>query len=439
MRGRPYLPDPAHIAERMMLNHVEQRVLDAIDVDGMLGTLGALIAIPSLDGQETPAQEAVAMEMERCGLTVDTWELDFEELRRHPAFGMEAERTQGMGVAGMLGANEGGRSLILNGHIDVVPAGELANWHYPPWQATIAGGRVFGRGSVDMKGGLCCALYAARALRDAGVRLKGQLVVESVIGEEDGGVGTLAAVLRGYRADGAIVVEPSQMAVAPAQAGALNFRITVTGRAAHGSMRDEGVSAIEKFFPIYQALLTFEQVRNQAPNDPLFAGYPLPYALCVGTVQAGTWASSVPESLTCEGRYGVAVGEDLGTARRSLENAVSRAAQVDPWLREHPPRVEWWGGQFEPAAIAPDHALVETVCSAYEETSGTPALIEGMTYGADMRLLVHEGETPTVIFGPGDVRQAHRPDESVAIADLIAVTRVLAVAALRFCGYWDEP
>jgi acetylornithine deacetylase len=285
-----------------------------------------------------------------------------------------------------------------------------------------------------MKGGLCCTLFAAKALLDAGVRLKGKLMIESVIGEEDGGVGTLAAVLRGYRADGAVVVEPTQLAVAPAQAGALNFRVTVPGRSAHGSIREEGVSAIEKFIPVYQALMALEQERNQQVQHPLFARYELPYALCVGTVQAGDWASTVAESLTFEGRYGVAVGEDVAAARRVLEETVARAAQADPWLREHPPLVAWWGGQFEPASIAVDHPIVETVRDAYGDVTGTAARVEGMTYGADMRLLVNEGNTPTVLFGPGDVRNAHRPDEYVPVAELTTAVCTLALTCQRFCG-----
>jgi acetylornithine deacetylase len=416
------------------MNGIEQRVLDAIDVDAMLAYLCELIAVRSECGQETAAQEHVAAQMERIGLDVDVWELDFEQLRHHPAYSEEMNREYGLGVVGVMGEKGQGRSLILNGHIDVVPPGDEANWHYLPWQGTLADGRVYGRGAVDMKGGLCCALFAAKALRDAGVRLQGQLIIESVIGEEDGGVGTLGAVLRGYRADGAIIVEPTALTVAPAQAGALNFRLTVPGRAAHGSMREEGISAIEKFFPIYQAIMDLEQERNLGVDDPLFARYELPYAICVGTLRAGDWASSVAERLTCEGRYGVAVGENLADARRALEETVAQAAQADTWLRDHPPQVEWWGGQFAPASIPKDHPIVDTVSNAYRDVNGVAPHVEGVPYGADLRLLVLEGNTPTVLFGPGDVRVAHQPDEYVPVADLVATVRTLALAALRFCG-----
>ena len=147
-------------------------------------------------------------------------------------------------------------------------------------------GRVYGRGSVDMKGGLACALFAVKAIRDAGIALRGSVLVESVIGEEDGGIGTLAACLRGYRADGAVVVEPTELKVAPAQAGALTFRITVPGLSAHACVREEGVSAVEKFLPVHAALLALERERNHAVRDPLFRRYRLPFALSLGRLEA---------------------------------------------------------------------------------------------------------------------------------------------------------
>jgi acetylornithine deacetylase len=416
------------------MGDVEQRVLAAIDGEGMLAYLSELVAVRSLGGEETPAQEHVAAQMRKIGLDVDVWELDFEALRQHPAHSEEIDRKHGLGVVGSMGQGAG-KSLILNGHVDVVPAGESTNWHYPPWQGTIADGRVYGRGALDMKGGLCCALFAAKAIRDAGVELQGKLIIQSVIGEEDGGVGTLATVVKGVTADAAVIMEPTELMVAPAQAGALNFRVTVPGFPAHGCFREEGVSAIEKFFPIYQALMGLEKRRNQGESDPLFAAYELPYAITIGTVQGGNWASTVAESLTFEGRFGVAVNEDLRAARHSLEETVAQVAAEDEWLRENSPKVEWWGGQFAPAGIATDHPIVTAVSQALTTVTGEPAQVQGMTYGADMRLLVNEGGIPTILFGPGDVRKAHQPDEFVPVDELIIAARTLALTALRFCGY----
>ena len=417
------------------MNPIEQRVLDAIQIDGMLRFLTDLIAIPSLGGQETTGQEAVAAQMERCGLQVDSWELDFQRLQAHPEFGQGVKRLSGLGVVGITGESQGGRSLILNGHVDVVPPGDTANWRYPPWQGTLAQGRMYGRGSADMKGGLCCALFAAKALRDAGAKLMGKLIVESVIGEEDGGVGTLASVLRGYTADAAIIAEPTGLAVAPAQAGALSFQVTVPGLSAHGSVREEGVSAVEKFIPIHAALLALERERNARERHPLYSHYRLPYALSIGKVRAGDWASSVPEELVFEGRYGIAIGEDRAQARREFEQAVQHAAEADAWLRTQPPKVEWSGGQFSPASIPTDHPIVATIQSGLADASGREPRLEGVTYGSDMRLLVNVGATPAVLFGPGDVRRAHRPDEFVPVDELTATVRTLALVALRWCGH----
>jgi len=415
------------------LREAETRALEALDIDGMVDYLCSLIAVPSTGGRETEAQSHVAAELRRIGFSVDTWEIDFDEARRHPSFSMGIPREEGVGVVGTMGGEEG-RSLILNGHIDVVSAGDESNWTHPPWEGTVEDGLLYGRGAVDMKGGLVCALYAAKAIRDAGFKLKGKLILESAIGEEDGGVGTLAAVLRGYRADGAIIMEPSELNLIAAQAGALAFRVTVQGKSAHACVREEGVSAIEKFIPLHDALRALETERNKGINDPLYRRYSIPYPINIGKVQGGNWPGSVAESLFFEGRIGVPVGERIEEARRSLEGAIRRASERDPWLREHPPRVEWIGYQFKPASIPVRDPVMETVAGSFRDAAGRAPRIEGVPYSSDMHYLVYDAETPTLLFGPGDVRRSHSPDECVPISDLVTVTRTLCLAAMRFCG-----
>jgi len=418
----------------MHLNDTERRVLDLIDTDAMLEYLRKLVSIPSHGGEETAAQRCVAAKLGELGFEVDTWELDFESLRGHPGFSMPIQREEGLGVVGTLKGGKGGRSLIFNGHIDTVAPGEEENWNYPPLEGTVVDGRVYGRGVADMKGGLCCAIYAAKAIMDSGVRLKGDLSVQSVIGEEDGGVGALATVLRGHTADAGVVMEPTEVKVAPAHSGALAFTVEVPGRSAHACVREEGVSAIEKFIPLFNALRELETERNRGIDDPLYARYGIPYPINIGTVHGGNWPGSVPESLVFQGRIGVVVGERVEDARRSVENAIAGAAEADPWLSENPPRLEWSGYQFDPASVESDHPIVEAVREAYATATGEEALLEGMTYASDMRHLVNTGGVPTVLFGPGDVRQAHAPDEYVEIGELVTAARVLALTALRFCG-----
>jgi acetylornithine deacetylase len=197
-------------------------------------------------------------------------------------------------------------------------------------------------------------------------------------------------------------------------------------------VREEGVSALEKFRCVHDALLALEAERNARLRQPLFDRYRLPYALSIGKVAAGDWPSSVPDLLVCEGRYGIAPGEDADAAKQAFADAVAHAADGDGYLREHPPSVEWWGGQFMPAATSMDAGIVTCASEAISDVTSRQPCIEGMTYGADMRLLVNQGNIPTVLFGPGNVRHAHRPDEFVPIEDLMTVARVIAVMALRF-------
>lgn len=422
------------------LSPLEARVAAAVDADSLVDAARRLVRVPSWNGRETPAQELVASLMTEVGLDVDVWPLPLEELASHPACSTEIERENALGVVGTLRGRGGGRALILNGHVDVVPPGDATLWAHPPFGGVVEDGFLYGRGALDMKGPLVAGLYALEAVSRVGVPLGGSVHLMSVVGEEDGGLGTLGAILRGYRGDGAVVMEPTELAVAPAQAGCLNFRIRVAGRAAHGAVREEGVSALEKLFPLYDALRELEEARNRRlGGDPLFGRYRTPFAICVGTVRGGDWASSVPDHVTVEGRLGVAPGENPDAARREMAETLFRAAESDPWMRGNPPSLEWWGGRFLAARTDPTHPVVTTLRDAGTAVLGRTVPLEGMTYGADMGLLSDVAGIPTVLFGAGDIRGAHRPDERVRIDDLVAMGRCLAVATLRFCGVVDTP
>ena len=252
------------------LTRAECSALEALDLDGLVAFLRELIAVPSLDGDESEAQRRVAAWMRAAGLETDVWTIDLGELAGHPDWCHEVDRDEALGVVGWLGERPAGRAagdaaagrdLLLNGHVDVVPVGDAAAWTTPPWDPAVRDGCVYGRGAVDMKGGLCCALFAAKAIRDAGIRLCGRLSVASVVGEEDGGTGTLGTLLRGHAADGAVVVEPTRLHVVPAQAGSLMFRLIVHGLSAHGCVREEGVSAVELFVPLLAAIRRLEAER----------------------------------------------------------------------------------------------------------------------------------------------------------------------------------
>lgn len=429
------------ILDHVTLTAVERAALDAIQPDALISLASDLIAIPSIDGHEVDAQRFVAGALARIGADVDTWSIDMASLAEHPAYSAEVDRPEALGVVGAFGAagperppGRGARpTLMLNGHIDVVPTGDPDDWTTGPFSPTVRDGRLYGRGACDMKGGLAAAIHAIDAVGRAGVRLDGRVVVASVVGEEDGGCGTLATLLHGITADACVIPEPTELAVVPTNAGALSFRIRMRGLSAHGATRSQGVSTIEKLPIVQDALFELERGRNARSTEPLFAWLDLPFAICVGKLSAGDWPSSVADWLTLEGRYGIAPGEDLATARAELETAIAEATRSDPWLAEHPPIVEWWGGRFLPGRTDVEDPIVSTVGTALRDTSDRALELRGMPYGCDMGLTTLVGGIPTVVFGPGDVRYAHKPNEQVPIDDLVDCARALALTIVRFC------
>jgi len=422
----------------MPLSSIEQKALASLDEQGLIKALRDLVRIPSATGQEAAAQNWLAQQMRHFGLDVDLWDIDVAELQRHPQFpGMEVDRSKdrAVGLVATWRREAGaasGRRLVFNGHIDVVPEGDRASWQYEPWGADLVDGRIYGRGACDMKGGLMAALFAIKAIKDSSVPIDGSLMVQSVIGEEDGGIGTFASLLRGHRGNAAIVCEPTRLNLIPAQAGALTFTVRVPGKSAHACVRLEGVSAIEKYLDIHRTLIQLERERNSEVEHPLLGKLPLPYPLGIGRVQAGNWSSSVPEELIFEGRIGVAMGEASDAVRRQFERTLLNLAEEDPWLRDHPQEIKWSGGQFESGEIPLHHPLVKLCQQCMVDLTGHEPVLQGAPYGSDLRLLVNFGGIPTVLFGPGDVRVAHMPDEHTESSQVILAARAYILAALRF-------
>lgn len=414
------------------------RVLDEVDAlaPAAVTRLSALVRVPSVGGTdaEHEIQAGLAAELDRSGVEVDHWPIPLAELAARPDFpGAEVERSEAWGLVGRLPGRGDGASLLFNGHVDVVPTGDSGAWSDPdPFSGRVVAGELHGRGACDMKAGLVAAMTAVRAVRRAGAPLRGDLLLACVPGEEDGGLGTFATLERGWRADCCVIPEPTSLDVVPANAGALTFRLTVHGRATHASRRTEGVSALEKLLPVLAALDRLETARNR-DVDPLMARWPIAYPLSIGTLRGGDWASTVPDLLVAEGRFGVALGEPVAEARADLEAAVAEACAADPWLREHPVEVTWWGGQFASGRLRADSDLVERVGRAHLAAGGGGQETWGGPYGSDLRLLTGAG-IPTLHYGPGDARLAHAADERVPVAEVHLAARTLALLALDVCG-----
>jgi acetylornithine deacetylase len=411
-------------------------VLDMIDESRIEADLRELVRIRSVTGSEEAIQEDMARRLQAIGLATERIDTDPDEIARDPDFpGSEMPRTALPVVVGRIG-RPGGRRLVLVGHVDVVPPGDPATWSVDPWAGEVRDGRLYGRGACDMKGGVVAILGAARALIASGAatELDGEVLVAFVPSEEDGGQGMLAAIRAGVTGDAAVITEPTGLAVVIAHAGAITFRLTVPGRAAHASVRREGVSALDNLYTLIRALEADETARNAAETDPLMTSIGLPYPTIIGKVEGGEWASTVLDRVVVEGRYGVKLGQTWRDAERDLRRCIEAASAADPFLREHPVGLELTGGKFSSSRVPPDHPLPQSVVAAAEATLGRRPALRGEPYGADMRLLVNEGQTPTVIFGPGDVRVAHSADENVALAEVADCARVLAAWVVRELG-----
>ena len=407
-----------------------------VDRNRLVEDLQTLVRIPSITGSEEVAADWAAGALHDLHLTVEVVRPDLAAIRADPAWpGEEMQRTSLPVVVGRVGPADGKR-LILSGHLDVVPPGDPATWDMDAWSGDVVDGRLYGRGACDMKGGVASILAAVRELGVSGDlhRLSGELMVVLVPSEEDGGQGTLAAIRAECRADMAIITEPSMLDIVVAHAGAITFQLTVPGRAAHASQRREGVSALDNLFVLTQALEADEARRNTAETDPLMTELGLPYPTIIGIVEGGEWASTVLDRVVAYGRYGVRLGQTPAEAEAELRAAVSAACEADPFLRDHPATIEITGGRFGSARVASDHALPAGLADVAEGILGRRPTLLGEPYGADMQMFVNHGDTPCVIFGPGDVRLAHAANESVPLDEVEACANVLAAWVLREIG-----
>jgi acetylornithine deacetylase len=418
------------------LTVVEERALAAIDRSAILASLVDLLAVPSVSGTdaECDVQHRLAKDLISLGLDVDLWSMDLAELTAADGFpGTEASRSEAWGLVGTQAGGSDVPALVLQGHVDVVPPGDLAHWRTAPFEPTLRDGRIHARGACDMKAGVVANLAAVRAIRESGVRLRDGLALHLVIGEEDGGLGAFGTLRRGHTGDACVITEPTSGTLVTGAAGALTFTLEVPGAATHAATPYAGSSAIDSYVRLHMGLQSLQAERNRIV-EPLMREYPTPYPLVIGRVQAGDWSSSVPDRLVAEGRLGLRIDEDPAAARAELEYWVGVVAEADPYLRDHPPVVTWSGGQFAGGSLPAGHPLAGVVAGAHADVTGGAAPRErGAPYGSDLRLYAGSG-IPTLHYGPGDVRLAHGPEEAVEVDEVVRVVEALVLTALRTCG-----
>ena len=401
-----------------------------IDPRALARDAAALVEVPSVTGDERAALGRLAELAQALGLRADLHEHDLAALRAHPDHpGEEAPREALWGLTVTAPARDPVRNpsppvrLAVCGHVDVVPEGTVP-WRHGPWSGALEDGWLHGRGSVDMKGALVAALHALAEVARAGGAAS-EIVLVAVASEEDGGLGAFAALERDAAFDACLIPEPTGFDVVCAHAGALTFEGVVPGVAAHAAHRLEGVSAIDRYLPVHEALTEHERTLNADVEHPLMRALELPYPLLVGRLEAGEWSSSVPDRLRFEGRAPVRVGEHVASARAGVEAAVAGACPQA--------RLRWPGGQFASGEIDADHPFAALVRGAVSAELGREARVAGVPWGADMRLWTARG-IPTVMAGTPGIELAHAVDERVRVEDLVTLARTIVRVAMQFAA-----
>jgi acetylornithine deacetylase len=400
----------------------EAAALAALDAEALLADAAAVVRIPSVTGDERPVLDHVAGLATARGLDAGLHEHDLEALRAHPGHpGEEMPRTELWGLTATLPGTAPGR-VCVNGHVDVVGPGTIA-WRHGPWSGALEDGRLHGRGSVDMKGAVIAALHALAAVRASGAPAP-ETVLQCVGSEEDGGLGTFAALERDAAFDAALIPEPTGFDLVCAHAGALTASCTIPGRSAHAAHRLEGCSAIDRYVAVHAALHDLERRLNADVAHPLMRRLELPYPLLVGRIEGGEWASQVPDRVRCEVRVGMPVGADAAGLRAAFEAAVA----LDDG--EAPVEVRWTGGAYLPGETDAAGPWARLAAAALAAERGAEPRVAGVPWGADMRLFTARG-IPCVMAGPSGIERAHAVDEWVAADELLALARALVRILVR--------
>ena len=393
-----------------ILSYIDSHRAEAIEFLQHMVAFDSSTIHHGLDGQELAIQEWLAGVLAGWGL----------ETRNRPNL-----------VATLKGAGNG-RSLILNGHVDTMPAGDRARWTHDPWAGEIADGDMFGLGVCDMKAGVAAMILATRFLCEAGFPPQGDVLIQSVVDEEGGGNGTLGCVVEGYRADAAIVTEPTRLHVQPASRGVLLLEVAVEGRATHACLKWGGVNAIEKGVKIIQGMIELERLWLATRRNPLFP----PPTITIGQITGGLAGSQVPGECVLKfdvkylpvemDRDGRDKPNNADMVKQEISDWIRTLCAGDPWLADHPPALSWYQHCI-PHYLDPRHPLVGLMRGATEAVREW-SMVSGFPAGCDARHLQNRAGVPAIIFGPGDLQYAHSIDERVSVQEYLDAIKILALA-----------
>ncbi|KKN43392.1 hypothetical protein LCGC14_0703580 [marine sediment metagenome] len=414
--------------------------------DKLVRLIQDLVRIPSVSGKEENIQKFVYKTLTDLELNPEFIYPDVETLKKSVDYFETTSFTKfgyknRPNVVGILKGTGKGRSICLNGHIDVVSPEPIEQWIHDPWGGEEEGDFIYGRGAGDMKAGVASMIFAVQALKETQTELLGDVYIETTIEEEDGGIGgTLYLRLTQPKADAAINPEPGGIAIGIASAGVMYFRVIVSGIPAHAASAHYGVNAIVKMVLIIEALKTLNKERQEkihykyAEIHEKMKGKAT--TLNIGVIKAGDWPSTVPALCILECRIGFPPGETREMVINQIEKTILNAANKDVWLKEHPPKVEWFGWKARPHEQDPEHPFVKLLDKNIRKIVDDAPVYFGGSAGLDARFFVHH-DTPVVTFGPFSENN-HSIDERVSISSTVKTTEIIVSTILEWCGVKDN-
>lgn len=426
----------------MSISDKEDRIIAAVNAlqDDIWDFTSRLVAEPSTLGNEQSALVVMEDELIRLGLSPVRVPIDSERLKSHPGYApvpWQYVPTENYNVVAPRPADRpGGRSCILNGHLDVVSPEPCEAWDTDPFTPTTRDGWLFGRGAGDMKSGVAAMTYALHAVREAGFGLGGEVTVEAVIDEECSGNGALACVDAGYDADAVLIPEPFGPTLLTSEVGVMWFKVVVRGKPSHVLATEVGANAIERCHPLMNALRELERELNEEARPPEYESLAHPLNLNIGIVQGGDWPSTVPAYAEFHCRLSFFPTQDFESMRSRVEACVSKCSREDGWLRENPPEVVFYGFRSNGHTLNPNFEMLAEVGACHKDITGSPAEEYICTCTTDLRAFMDFGRGQGICYGPV-AENIHASNERVNLESIIHTARVYALFIGRWCGLME--
>jgi len=426
-----------------MQDDLKTRLCNAVDqaFDRQVAFLSELTSHPSTRGNEQSAQGFMADALAARGYELDRWQINLAEIRHLPGFSpVLGAYDDAVNVVGIhRSRTRQGRSLVLNGHIDVVPAGPPDMWDSPPFEPRVADGWLYGRGGGDMKAGLASNLFALDALAACGLAPGGDVYFQSVVEEECTGNGALACLARGYTADAALIPEPFSEHLVTAQLGVIWFQVHLKGLPAHVAYAGSGSNAIEAAFPLIRALHEMEHRWNTAENRPdEYAHMDHALNLNIGKIEGGDWTSSVPAWSVFDVRMAIFPGQSIEAAKAEIEQVILDAARENAFLRNSLPEIVYHGFHAEGYALTRDSSAnaasaILALEEAHRSVSGEALEREAITATTDARFFGLYANTPALVYGPR-AESIHGFNERVELESMRRITKATAIFIADWCS-----